>query len=52
MTNIIIWLVGVALVFVGVLKEIKYFPEDKLSIERGTWYLLLGAAAFVINGML
>lgn len=52
MTNIIIWLVGVALVFIGVVKEIKYFPEDKLSLERGTWFLLLGAAAFVMGGML
>jgi hypothetical protein len=48
----VITLVGIALVFVGVRKEIKYFPEDKLSIERGTWFILLGAAAFVIGGML
>jgi uncharacterized membrane protein HdeD (DUF308 family) len=52
MINIIIWLVGVALIFVGVLKEIKYFPEDRLSIERGIWFILLGAAAFVIGGIL
>lgn len=52
MTNMIVWLVGVALVFIGLRKEIKYFPEDKLSIERGTWFLLLGAALFITAVML